>query len=539
MAEKQRKIIKPQKGFQEKFVRSNVDVCFGGGAAGVGKTFAACLIPAEYFLNPKFRGLYTRRNLGDSKSGGGMIQEFKGIYGNSIAVKESDTPRIIYKPTGAIIDFQHIADEKYQVVENRVKGMQYDLIYMDEITTYLEFTTFLLLATRVRGKSGIGSKIRGTLNPEYEHWYRKFIDWYVGEDGYIIPERDGVVRYFFIAGEDVDSVVWGNTKEEVYEKCKSNIDSLLANAPKKFTYRNIIKSFVFYEGTIYDNQELLNDNPDYIGNLAMGGANQASRLLRANHNTRKIVDDSLPIPVNSATQVFSNDPQQNNDWWITVDLAGQGKDNTVMIVWNGFHIEDVMMLNVSDAQGNATACRVLAEKWNIAHSRIIFDATNGMYFKSYIPEARTFISRNSARGLYKTTYQYMKDECAYRLTEMIKGDYISFSEKVANMQYKHQKLTAYTSIKTEFIQECYALRFKDKGNGKRALYTKVEMNAILGKSRSMDLLDPCLMRMMPIVQSVIGEELFWNVGDRPINNNDSFQTDSYRYRESIYDLLED
>lgn len=539
MAEKQRKIIRPQAGFQEKFVRSNVDVCFGGGSLGGGKSYASLLSLAEWSLNPKFRACFTRRNLDSTKIAGGLVDDFISIYGKSVNVKISDSPRGVF-PSGAWVDFTHIADEDPKKLMERIKGWQYDMVNLDEITSYLNFSTFKIFATRVRGKAGIGSKIRGTTNPKKSHWIRIFLDWYIGEDGYIIPERDGVVRYFFITGEDVESVVWGGTKREVYDKCKPQIDKLLKSTKGVAKYEDFIKSFVFYRGSIDENQALLANGKDYLGNVAMMGEKQTDQLLSGNWNIDEDDDDdSLPIPTNTATQVFANDLQTNNDWWITVDLAGQGKDNTIMIVWNGFHIMDVMMLNISDAQGNATACKVLAEKWNIAHSRIIFDATNGMYFKSYISEARPFISRNSARGLYKTTYQYMKDECAFRLTEMIKGGYISFSEKVANMQYKHQKLTSYTTIKTEFIQECYALRFKDKGNGKRALYTKVEMNAILGKGRSMDLLDPCIMRMMPIVSSVIGEEIFWDIDDRQRTNNDSFQQTSYGRGESIYDLLED
>ena len=44
-------------------------------------------------------------------------------------------------------------------------------------------------------------------------------------------------------------------------------------------------------------------------------------------------------------------------------------------------------------------------------------------------------------------------------------------------------------------------------SGKKALISKKEMNAKLGKSRSMDLLDPCAMRMLPVLEYVYGEEL--------------------------------
>lgn len=54
-------IIKPQKGFQERFTRSNVDVVIGGGVLNCGKSFAAILSVAEPSLDPNFRACFTRR----------------------------------------------------------------------------------------------------------------------------------------------------------------------------------------------------------------------------------------------------------------------------------------------------------------------------------------------------------------------------------------------------------------------------------------------------------------------------------------------
>ena len=44
-------------------------------------------------------------------------------------------------------------------------------------------------------------------------------------------------------------------------------------------------------------------------------------------------------------------------------------------------------------------------------------------------------------------------------------------------------------------------------SGKKALISKKEMNAKLGKSRSMDLLDPIAMRMYPVLEYAYGDEL--------------------------------
>ena len=62
---KEQVIIKPHAGFQEKFVRSNVDVCFGGGCLNAGKTAGAVLMCGEPSLDPKFRAVFLRNNLGD------------------------------------------------------------------------------------------------------------------------------------------------------------------------------------------------------------------------------------------------------------------------------------------------------------------------------------------------------------------------------------------------------------------------------------------------------------------------------------------
>ena len=45
-----------QKGYQEKMVRSNVDVVFGGGGVAVGKTFAAILAISQYIHLAELQG---------------------------------------------------------------------------------------------------------------------------------------------------------------------------------------------------------------------------------------------------------------------------------------------------------------------------------------------------------------------------------------------------------------------------------------------------------------------------------------------------
>ena len=68
-------------------------------------------------------------------------------------------------------------------------------------------------------------------------------------------------------------------------------------------------------------------------------------------------------------------------------------------------------------------------------------------------------------------------------------------------------------------------------SGKKALISKKEMNAKLGKSRSMDLLDPCAMRFYPCLEYPYGEELQKTAA----MYSDDAEEDSFDNRESIYD----
>lgn len=514
--EKGIKVVSTQPGGQEAFVRSNVDVCFYGGVLNCGKTYGAILSMAEWSLISDFRAVFTRRNLADTKAGGGMLDDIKRAYGDHIvSTKESDSPRIIFR-SGSFVDITHIADENPQKLMERVKGWQYDMVYLDELTSY-EWSTFNTIITRNRGTAGIGSKIRGTTNPKKNHWLRKFLDLYIGMDGYIKPEMDRRVMYFYITGENVDSVVWGETKEEVYKKCKVDIDRKLATVNKGksiFCYENLIKSFSFILGNISENLASIENNKDYIGSVAASGGKKGQILLEGNWNIDEEDESEAPIPSHIARQVFMNDPQINGDWWVTADLADKGTDNFVALVWNGLHIVDIVILGRSTPRENAKVIHDLANRYDIADSHIVYDGISAAYMKDYIPDAIAFISYMPPVGLYAREVKNLKAEAYSRLKYIINNGYLSFDDKVSNRIYSHQRLNNDVTVEAEFIEECSVVRFIEENNGKKRLMNKKEMNQHLGRGRSMDLLDPIAMRMLPLAIYEFGSELAETSADK-------------------------
>jgi len=499
--------IKPFEGFQTRFVSSSVDIVFGAGGVGNGKSAALVLAAAEPLMtDPDFRALITRRSLQNQKQGGGFVDTFNHIFGENCTIKTADSPRVSFQ-CGSYCDLTYIDDTNFDKMRERAKGWQYDYIAIDELTEMTwEAFTYMLSRNRGNSKTFTG-KFRATYNPKFSHWSRTFTDWYIGIDGAIIPERNGSVRYFYVAGESVKDVVWGNSKEEVYEKCRIDINRKLSVLGDNFSYKNFIKSFVLYVGTVAENKSLIGNNPDYVGSVAATGGKMAMQLLEVNFNIDPDEDIQIPIPSEAAKNCFTNDPATNGDKWVTVDLADYGSDNLLAIAWNGFHAFDILILGHTTPRENAERVKTFAAECGVGESHIIFDGTSGRYLNDYIPEAIAFMSSLRPIGLYALSAYYMKDLCYLRLVRMIKGGELTFSEDVAKRTYTHQNLKYRITVENEFMEECAVVRFMEMQSGRKRLMSKKQMNAKLGHGRSMDVLDPCAMRMLPCVDLEYGREL--------------------------------
>lgn len=498
-----------------------------------GKSFAAVLSVAEASTDGNFRGLFLRNNLADARASGGILDTFKECYGNGCSVVESGEPRVSY-PSGAKIDVTHVADQSRDKILQRFKGRQYDYIYFDEGTGF-SWECFTAIYTRNRGTAKWTGKVRMTTNPDRNHWLRTFLDWYIGVDGFIREDREGVVRYFYMAGETVKDVVWGDTKEECYQQCKIDIDRKLRKIngkTGKATYEDMIKSFTFYLGRISENKASIGNNSGYVGSVAVAGGRNAEQLLEGNWNVSPSDSLDAPIPSDMANQVFVNDPCVNGDRWVTCDLADTGTDNFLCLAWDGFHVIDSLILGKTTPRQNAEQLQMFAEHHDVSDSHIIYDAIRGTYINDYIPDAIPFFSYAHPMGVYGRMARQLKDECYMRLIEMIKRGDLSISEKVGTRIYEHQKLKENITIQNEFIEECAVVRFKEVQNGKKTLLSKREMNQKLGKGRSMDLLDPCAMRMLPVLHLPYGDE---RIGSAIDEDDEDEETDAWGQPNSIYE----
>lgn len=505
MAEEKVKIITPNQGFQELLVSSNVDFLVGGSAMGCGKSYGALLMAAEHSYDPNFRMVYLRRNIGDLRAGGAGTDEAAKIYGNIATMKVSESPRLTF-PSGAFIDFTHMSDQREDKVLERVKGWQYSCIYIDEATGF-EWSTVRLLMSRNRSQAKWSGKMRLTCNPKRNHWLRIWVAWWLDDKGYPIPERVGIVRYFFVNGKNIEDVVFGDSPEDVYRQCKASIDTILKVQGDDYTYKDLIKSTTFYTGKLAENKAMMGANTGYLGSVAAMGEKQRQANLLACWNVD--IDDDLDAPISpaSARAITTNQPQTSGIKWLTADLADIGTDNTFILIWDGYHIIDYKILPTATTDKNVDWIKRMARKHDIPDNHIIFDARRSPYMHERIPDGIAYDSCYASRGLYKRSFMLLKDECYMRLVEALNSGKISMDPRIADEIYLHQNISNQITILEEFVEECGVVQFSTSASGKQRLLTKKEMNSRLGKSRSMDVLDPCAMRFYPDLWSEYGEEL--------------------------------
>lgn len=242
---------------------SPADIVFFGGGAGGGKSYALLLEPVRHYENGDFGAVIFRRNTTQIRNEGGLWDESQKIYTLLNAHPREAFLDWTFK-SGARMKFAHL---EYDKTVLDYQGAQIPFIGFDEITHFSEYQ-FTYMLSRNRSTSGVSGYIRATCNPDVDSWVRRWVDWYIGEDGFPIPERSGVIRWFIRINENI---IWGNSKEELIEK---------------YGEKEIPKSFTFIPSKVTDNKILMEKDPTYIANLRALSRVERERLLDGNWNIK-------------------------------------------------------------------------------------------------------------------------------------------------------------------------------------------------------------------------------------------------------------
>ncbi len=253
--------LSPQPGPQTMFFSSVADIVFYGGSAGGGKTWSLLAEPLRHINNGKFGAVIFRRTTKQILNEGSLWDESANLY--PYFHGKANQSSLTYKfPSGASVQFSHMEYEKNKL---DWQGSAINLIEFDEITHFTE-TQFFYMLSRNRSLSGIPPYVRATCNPQNDSWVKELIKWWLGEDGFPIKERSGVVRWFIrIKGE----LIWADSKEDLIETYGED------------TYP---KSFTFISALLSDNKILMEKDPGYLANLLAQEESDRQALLEGNWN---------------------------------------------------------------------------------------------------------------------------------------------------------------------------------------------------------------------------------------------------------------
>lgn len=265
--------VRPQPGPQEAFLSSPADIVFYGGAAGGGKTYGLLIEPLRHKNNKDFGAVIFRRTYSQITNEGGLWDVAGDLY-PSIGGRSNSSDMYWQFPSGMAVNFGHMQHEKDRF---SYQGSQIPLICWDELTQFTRKQFFYLLS-RNRSVSGVPGYQRATMNPvppddKVGGWvYRDFVAWYIGADGFPIPERSGVIRYFVVVN---DTVQWADTAAELKERF-----------PEVCSDKIPPTSFTFIPASVHDNQALLEKDPGYLSKLNALPYVERMQLLGGNWHVR-------------------------------------------------------------------------------------------------------------------------------------------------------------------------------------------------------------------------------------------------------------
>jgi phage terminase large subunit-like protein len=242
------------------------------------------------------------------------------------------------------IIFPNGAKIKYQQAENTAKakddaqGQEFTMVTVDEACQHdFEFLEYLM--SRLRSPSRHFSRMVMSCNPDPDHKIRELIDWYIGEDGFPIPEREGVVRYFI---RESGEFVWGDTREDLGDRF----------GIAESDWEEKIISFSFVSGLVYDNPFMLENNKSYVAFLE--GLNEVdkaqllygnwdARLVGANYWERgwlkEISTDEAPSDISwcRAYDLATTERSQANKYPDPTACAMIGKSNGYYYLAGNYH----------------------------------------------------------------------------------------------------------------------------------------------------------------------------------------------------------
>lgn len=467
----------PQAGFQENVLLCDASIQIVGGKRGGGKSFITLYGALPYVLQPNARAYAFRK--------------YKEDVENSIWKTSKDVFKGFGTPTktnftwtfksGSQVSMTHISDAG--AIKDRFRGVEGVYIDIEELAEHTEYDLNVLrdLSAMNRSTSGLKPIIRATCNPVgKDNALRILLDWWIDpETDEVIHERSGVVRYLYWYGKAPDEIVFGDTKEEVYNdpRVKPVIDAVCDATGE--TYDKFITSFTFIEGDYKDNKILQATDKDYLGKLALGGS---ANLINDTVGKWRTIDqgDSL-LTRSDMERFFENAERRDGQMRATCDVAIAG-DFLVIWAFDGHHVCDLEVRRGGLSDDIIPFILDFLERNGVRRENFTYDE-NGLGL--WLKESRAFKDvavgfNNKSAPSNNKLWNNLKSECAEKWVQAIKDGEFSIDSGLLDRVITDKKNRTMT-IRDRLMEERRAVKRKEN-TPRYEIIEKRDMKNIIGHS---------------------------------------------------------
>lgn len=230
------------------------------------------------------------------------------------------------------------------------------------------------------------------------------------------------------------------------------------------------KHRAFVQALPTDNPHL---HPSYLESLQRLPEYDRKRLFEGNWE----FDDSTDkLFATSDLNAMFRDEVFKGEMYITADIARFGQDKTVIIVWNGWTVIDIIQLTHSSLTDTAQKIRELIAQHNVRLSNVLADEDGVGGGVVDIVKCKGFM--NGSKAVHSDTYTNLKTECYYTLAKVVEDGKIT----ILAAQHKERIIKELETVK----------RYKSDADTKNRVTPKEEIKRLHGFSP--DIADSMMMR---------------------------------------------
>lgn len=310
-------------------------------------------------------------------------------------------------------------------------GLELTTAVVDESneTTDMAITTlFTRTGRKNNARYNLSQKLLQCFNPAKNHVYTTFIEPTNG----VLPDH---VKFIPALPKDNPS-----------PETESYINAILRNADKITIERLIFGNFK------YDNDPAVLIRYDFIVNLF--------------------------------TNSFITESKKISDRYISADIALQGADSFVIVVWFGWVVKKIISIPKSNGKEVENILLNTAKEFKIPQSNIVFDAAGlGGFLKGYLQNGYAFLSQNKPIAMPNKAEQYAdkRSQCIFLFAEKVNNSEIFIEDST----YKNEIIAELQLLKRDNIDK----------DGKLKAIPKEKIKSYLG-GKSPDFADALYMRMI-------------------------------------------